>query len=159
MNMFYRFVRPQSFKQHRSAMIALPHGGVCLRFEQLPEGDLFFAHSRCGDNELFSRDVARRVADTRAEQLKKQPEVLKVVRGVPFTWLDTPHLVGAVIERCRSIEPTDTVLIDHYLATELELLATTLEQLLANNAHQHRLAESWGFAISGLGLTAYRSEK
>ena len=140
-------------------MLFLPHGGVCLRFEPLPEGDLFFSHSRCGEQDFFNRSVARRVADARAAILKEKPEVMQVMRGIPHGQLDTPRLVGAVIERCRSVEATGKVLINDYMATELGLLATTLEQLMANNAHQHRLAESWIDAISGLGLTAYGSDE
>lgn len=154
-NQFYRYIRPQRFNPRRVELITLPKGGMCLRFEELPEGDLFFTYARCHPTEFFNKDVARVISDDRAVAAKSDNRVLQQLRNLPWSQ-NTDLLVQAVIRRCRSIDVSaEHALIQHYMHIEYAGVADILEKLHANNAREGRVCESWKRVNADLWKTAY----
>lgn len=94
MKSFYRFYRPVRFDERRIELMTQEKGGICLRFdenEHLP-GVLQFNFARCRDDELFSKSVAKQIADHRQSMDHDFP-------SVPFSENATV-LAYAVIAYC-----------------------------------------------------------
>ena len=155
MNVFYRYIRPQRFNPRRVELMTMPKGGICLRFEELPEGDLFFTYARCHPTDFFSKDVARVIADDRASAARTDVRVLQRLRLIPDSQ-DTTLLVNAVIRRCRQMDVTDEhALIQHYMRNEYVGLADVLEQLDQTNTREKQMCEAWRRVNADLWKTAY----
>jgi len=140
---FYRYIRPQRFDEKRVELVTLPTGGICLRFGELPEGDLFFTYARCHPDDHFSRDVARVIADDRAKLALEEPRVLERLRYLP-NMQSTGVLVPTVVIRAReSPTGTDHLLIERYMEIEYAGFADVLEDLYLTNLREARRCESW----------------
>lgn len=158
MNVFYRYIRPQRFNPRRVELMTMPKGGICLRFEELPEGDLFFTYARCHPTEFFNKDVARTIADDRAEVAKSDERVLSLLRELPYHQL-TSFLVSFVIDRCRKMDAsTEHPLVQHYMQAEYAGFADVLEDMTRRNIHEAEVCETWKNVNTDLWKTAYRRE-
>lgn len=156
MSVFYRYIRPKRLDKTRGELVTLPRGGIALRFEELPEGDLFFTYARCHAEDYFSKDVARSMTDSRAEVARQHPDVLACLRSIPWSQ-DTGLLVNAVIGRCQKMTVmSDSRLILRYMREDYNRIGAVLDELRSTNLHQERLAEAWRSAISGMWKTAYQ---
>ena len=155
MNAFYRYIRPQRFNPRRVELMTMPKGGICLRFEELPEGDLFFSYARCHSTEYFSKDVARVIADDRAAVAKSDVRVLQQLRLIPYSQ-NTDLLVRSVIRRCRAIDvSSEHPLIQHYMKVDYADLADVLERLHQSNIREEQTCEAWKRVNTDLWKTAY----
>lgn len=135
--------------------MTMPKGGFCLRFEQLPEGDLFFTYARCHPTDFFNRDVARVIADDRAAAAMSDARVLEQLRRLPWSQ-NTDLLVNAVVRRCRAIDvSSEHLLVQHYMRVEYAGVADLLEKLQTDNAREERVCAAWKRANADLWKMAY----
>lgn len=143
---FYRYIRPVHFNSARVEIDTNPYGGICLRFEELNDA-LWFVHSRCTMNELFSKDVAKHVVDQRALTIKEMNFHEKGYCGrFPIT-KNTAQLSQAVQTWCESWVPTVKEATVLYHAFDLKELSTMLDLIKFNNIQQEDLAKHWRAAI------------
>jgi len=160
MSVFYRYIRPKRFNPKRVELITLPQGGICLRFERLPEGDLFFTYSRCHPSEHFNKDVARVIADDRAKVAKENESVLGLLRRIPDSQL-TDLLVHACALRCakmeKELENEPSVLVRDYMAHEYFQFGEHLKNLYARNIKEEEHCESWKRVNADLWQIAYKA--
>lgn len=148
---FYRYIRPVKLDETRGELTTLPHGGVCLRFDEAPDDSaLFFTHARCHSEELFSKMVAKRVADQRASVrrgLSGQPPM----PTVPMS-MDPAVLTDGVIKACSVWDPVWFDLGANFFLTytrlELRELKFTLEQLVQSNTREQTRARIWKAGIA-----------
>ncbi len=155
-SVFYRYIRPQRFNPKRVELMTMPKGGVCLRFERLPEGDRFFTYARCHPTEYFNKDVARVIADDRATAAKSDERVLNQLRFIPDNQI-TDLLVTVVILRCRQMDVSkEHPLIQHYMKIEYAGFADVLEQLHNSNIREEQACEAWKRVNADLWKTAYQ---
>jgi hypothetical protein len=150
MKTFYRYIRPVKLNEHRLELETVPHGGVCLRFDEAPDGTLFFTHARCHHEELFSKAVAKRVADQRAtnrQGLVGQP----APPTVPMA-MDPTILTEEVIKAAAAWDPAWFDLGENfymtYMKLELRELKNALEQLIESNKRELAKAEIWKAGIA-----------
>lgn len=159
MRVFYRYIRPQRFNEKRCELTILPQGGICLRFEELPEGDLFFTYARCHPSDHFNKDVARTIADDRANVAKSDERVLKYLRRLPDSQL-TDLLVHAVLLRVRQMEKevaNEGPLISKYMQMEYSKFAEALHEMYTTNIRQEDRCEAWKRVNADLWKTTYES--
>ena len=151
MTAFYRYIRPTRFDERRMDYITLPRGGVCLRFEPHDEGrHLFFTHARCHLDDVFSKDVARHIADQRAAVVKEEPRLLSIHGGLPLI-KDTHLLTTHVISRCRDFNPHGhPTIISRYMQLEWRGLADALEELMHLRAVEEHKASLWEAAVKAM---------
>jgi hypothetical protein len=149
MKPFYRYIRPVKLNEQRLELETLPRGGICLRFDER-DGELEFTHSRCHTDELFSKAVAKRVADFRAANrlnLVGQPPP----PTVPMT-MDPVILVDEVIKSCTAWDPMIFDLGQNfyltYMKLELHELKNALERLVDSNLREQEKAEIWKAGIA-----------
>ena len=153
--LFYRYIRPTRFNSNRMELETVLHGGICLRFEDNPDGTLWFAASRCHAEELFSKDVAKRIANHRARNYQAANFVkLGYLGGLEFT-KETDLLVEQVIDWCMEFKPPEKNVHAFYLKTELHSLGTALESIMQQNATNRNKAEVW---IAGLEATNVKKQ-
>lgn len=154
---FYRYLRPQRFNEKRIELTTLPHGGICLRFEELPDGDLFFTYSRCHPQDLFNKDVARVIADDRASAAKSDVRIISCLRALPNVQ-NTDLLVNSVVRRCRLINvELQHQIVQKYMQHEYCGFANVLEQLQESNRIEQLRCEAWKKGIQHIALPIYRS--
>lgn len=155
MKPFYRYIRPLKFTEAKTELEVLPRGGICLRFETAEDSNLYFTYSRCYDDELFSKSVAKAVADTRA---KNQAETLGSARPkIPFNQ-DTIALVQDILDACDnwalSVSEADGFFRDNaiikYEYLELQSFRSALENLVQENVKQEIRARKWASGLQNL---------
>ena len=138
---FYRYIRPLKFNEARVELETLTTGGVCLRFDQNEDGALRFSYARCHEDELFSKLVAKRIADNRASTIAD-------VHTIPFMQ-NVENLCLAVIEYCsEEHESTHSPAVSKYLNLELKQLGGALELIVARNQREREKAEIWRSGIA-----------
>lgn len=153
---FYRYIRPQRLNEKRMELQTLPHGGICLRFEELPEGDLFFTYARCHPEDFFNRDVARAIADDRAAVAKTDIRVLTQLRSLPNTQ-STGQLIHSVICRCRLMNVSaEHAVIQRYMRQEYLGFANVLEQLEETNRLEELRCTAWKKGMADVGWAIYQ---
>jgi hypothetical protein len=141
-SVFYRYIRPVQFDSKRAELVTNPKGGVCLRFEMVGDA-LWFTHARCSSDEFFSKDVAKRCADVRATDAKKNGYVdLGYCGHIPFT-KKTDELIHEIISWASMWVPQVKEASVLYHAFELKELATDLETIGYANQLQERLGVEW----------------
>jgi hypothetical protein len=118
---FYRYVRPVRLNLERCEIETDPKGGVCLRFERNGDETLKFSFSRCHENELFSKEVAKRVADERALRAVDEPKIENIA--------DKHLLIEQVIDYCLSWKGDGSV-AHEYLGHEYRDLAYALLRIM-----------------------------
>jgi hypothetical protein len=156
MNVFYRYIRPQRLNKKRMELQTLPHGGICLRFERLPEGDLFFTYARCHPYDSFSKDVARVIADDRAAAAKSDARVLQQLRALPDTQ-STGQLIHSVIRRCRLMDtPNEHDIVQRYMQQEYSGFAAVLERLEEDNRLEELRCTAWKKGMADVGWAIYQ---
>lgn len=159
MKVFYRYIRPQRFNEKRCELTILPQGGICLRFEELPEGDFFFTYARCHPSDHFNKDVARTIADDRADVAKSDDRVLKHLRRLPNSQL-TDLLIHAVLLRIRQMEKeviNDGPLVSKYMQMEYSKFAEALHEMYTNNIRQEDRCEAWKRVNADIWKSTYES--
>lgn len=157
-NIFYRYIRPVKFDEKRLEFQTQPKGGVCLRFEFYPEtSTLWFTHARCNGTELFSKEVAKRIADARA--FNSKAEGTEAIHG-PILYDKNPLvLCERVADFCADWTlPEKHTVSFQYLRQEFRELGTVLENILVLNAQERIKAEIWKSSISATNTkTQYRT--
>jgi len=139
---FYRYIRPSMFNQQRLDFEPSAYGGVCLRFEE-HDGTLWVAHARCAVNELFSKDVAKRIADARAEHLleMKYPEQGNCGK-FPMT-KKTSELCSHLLAWAETWVPETKNATLLYHAFEMKELASDIRLIEFTNEQQEQLSNDW----------------
>lgn len=157
MKTFYRYIRPVKFDEKRLELITQQTGGICLRFELLDKGDRFFTYSRCHPEDHFKKDVARRVADERAEAARTDERLLEAMRGLPDNQ-NTDLMVHSVIKKCRSWAPSPGThpVIERYMSDEWKGFADALEKLHTINIAEERRGEIWKSVVNELWQSTYK---
>lgn len=146
-NTFYRYIRPTIFDTKRAEIVTHLHGGVCLRFE-LYNDKLWFTHSRCAMSELFSKDVAKCVADQRAKIAKHSKyHMLGYCGAFPIT-KKTSDLCSFVSSWAETWVPEVNEAAVLYHAFELKELTSFLKLIEFNNRQQECLAQDWKSSIA-----------
>ena len=151
MTAFYRYIRPVKFNEHRVELETLPHGGICLRFDENEDGTLWFTFSRCHSDELFSKEVAKRIADNRAKAAHSAPR--HELCGSLTPSKVTEVLVEQVIDWCEAwTAPIDTrwYVTGLYLEQEYRALARALELLVASNLSEKHKADVWKEGLAAI---------
>lgn len=156
MRQFYRYIRPQRFNEKRMDLTTMSHGGICLRFEELPEGDLFFTYSRCHKEDFFNKGVARLIADDRATVAKSDPRVLEMLRHLPNSQ-NTDLLAYAIILKCRKLSTSDEhPLVQRYMQQEYASFADVLEDIYLSNETEARRCASWKKVTADMWKSTYQ---
>ncbi len=151
-SVFYRYIRPVVFDNKRAELVTNPKGGVCLRFEL--EGDhLWFTHARCSSDEFFSKEVAKRCADVRAADAKKNGYVALGYCGRLAFTKNTNELLASTISWAATWVPTVKEASVLYHAFELKELATDLETIRYANQLQERLGAEWKSSLTAANYT------
>jgi len=149
---FYRYIRPAVFNITRAELETNPRGGICLRFEK-GEGDLlYFSHSRCDDSELFSKAVAKNIADRRAIETAEDEN-----RPTVQASKDTRVLVEQVIEACQHCWEVSSQATAVYRKLESRELAAALEKMMLKNYDVKARAHIWRAGIAATGTAAFYS--
>lgn len=142
MPIFYRYIRPLELDEQRIELRTAARGGVCLRFEGAGgHGDLRFTHARCHADELFSKTVAKQIADQRALQY-----IGVQLPTVPYS-MDSATLADSVVAACEwdpahgngDVSPFQL----NYLKLELHELKNALQLLLVSNRRELEKHEIW----------------
>ncbi len=140
---FYRFIRPQAIDSTRAELKTNPKGGVCLRFE--PSGDyLWFTHSRRETDSLFSKEVAKKLADTMAVVVKQNGwHELGYCGRLPIT-KNTDELIASVIQwAAKTTFDEDCQPSVFYLLQETKDMIISLQNILTTNKNQRENLENW----------------
>lgn len=152
MKTFYRYLRALKFNDSRMELETLPHGGICLRFQESEDGNLWFTYARCSPTELFSKSVARRIADHRAAHLADSTiESLNAspLHGPLIFTEETDVLIEMVIVFSLAFAQLGVEApIIGYLSQELNALAKALQHLAASNIREMRKADIWKAGIA-----------
>lgn len=154
-NVFYRYIRPTRFDETRLEFNTYPKGGVCLRFEETPEGGLWFSHSRCHPDDHFNKAVARKVADERARIIKSDPVLLSALGAIRYSQ-DASDLAMFVFDHCREWDLTakSSSPMSLYLKIEWLRLADALEHLLRGNHREVEKGRIWITAAHAAEMVA-----
>jgi hypothetical protein len=156
MSAFYRYLRPLKFDPLRFEMTTVAKGGICFRFERRG-GGLLFTHSRCHPEDVFSRAVARSIADTRAKDAYSDARLVEMMT-IPNISEALPDLLPHILRECRAFSPTGlSPIIHRYISVEWQGLADQVEKLLARNWREQEMADVW-IAASRAMKTAERYE-
>jgi hypothetical protein len=152
MSQWYRYIRPVKFNERRVELETQPNGGVCLRFEEY-NGALWFTHSRCPNNELFSKEVAKRISDARAEIVKLKKVHVLGYHGQLKLGQSTDDLIASVIDFCLNWElpPDAAEHVHRYMRAEHLELGSVLQKLIAQNAAEKQKSEIWKAGIAAAG--------
>lgn len=135
---FYRYVRPIQFDPKRVDVQTQARGGVCLRFEMHPNETLFFTHARCHPDELFSKGIARKIADQRAEALDPLIKIeMQLVLAEP------PFLIEDVIAWCLAWDPVPYPPVVPYVKNELRELGAVLSDIVQFNLQEYKKMQDW----------------
>lgn len=138
---FYRYIRPVLFDEKRSELITQKKGGICLRFE-IDGSSLFFTHARCGFNDLFSKDVAKKIADERARTAKERAWHKDGFCGAFEITKDTFKLCNDVVHFGLAFAKKtdhDDVLMQHWALEYLDLSCQLHFTLCGNQAQEQKL--------------------
>lgn len=154
-SLFYRYIRPIRFDETRLEFNTQPKGGICLRFEETPEGWLWFTFSRCHPEDLFNRAVAKKLADERAINLKSDPSALAAIGAIPHNE-QADILAWGVVQHCRSWKWSSSIspLVSHYMAIEWLGFADALEDLLMANEREKEKGRVWITAAHAMDSAA-----
>jgi hypothetical protein len=156
MKPFYRYIRPVKFNEQRLELETAPRGGICLRFEQNEDGTLWFTYARCHPDELFSKDVAKRIADNRAYAMIKGKSTCH--GGQLANTQLTELLAEQIIEHCeawRAPIGKDWMVRGLYMEHELKELGRDLELLVQSNIREKHKGSVW---ISGIEATRVKDQ-
>lgn len=152
---FYRFIRPVRFNYKRSELTTLPRGGICLRFEQAENENLWFSYSRCHPDDLFNKVVAKQIADSKAEVIRNSPVLLDIFSVLPPS-KNTDALVSCIFDFSKSISTVSEIsLVHQYLLLDVRLFSTALAEIHTENKKQEALLEHWSKALDGISKTVY----
>jgi hypothetical protein len=142
---FYRYVRPVKFDEKRLELNTNPRGGICLRFDENADGTLNFVHARCHEDELFSKDVAKRMVDWRASHPS-------FTARIPST-KKTEVLLEDVMTWCLDWQPGTDEYVTLYTMYELRCLGAALAELLTKNLQEEHKAAVWRAGIESIKTT------
>ena len=148
--MFYRYIRPIKFNEDRMELETHALGGVCLRFDEHADGKLWFAHARCHDKELFSKEVAKKIADHRAQNAIKHG--CEGLFGRFQYSKDTALLCEQVVDWCENWKPPSraSIVMSDYLAQELYDLAKSIAKIMSSNVQETIKAEIWKSGVQAI---------
>lgn len=157
MNTFYRYIRPVKFDQSRFELVTQARGGICLRFEQHPAKTmsdvgnkrLWFTFARCHDEDLFSKEVAKRIVDGRSNNLDDLGIPLTGVVGRFDYTNNTKVLCQGVIAFCLDplLNPNASPKVQ-YLQAEMIDLGVALKNMIRSNEIEEQKAEQFKEAIA-----------
>ena len=132
MSHFYRYLQPLQYNFNRYAVEIAPKGGIC--FHVVDEGTeldhkiVTISAAICHDNDLFNKEVAKKIADNR------------YLHGTSFT-LYTSSLASnmialALVELSENVVHDEHTPCEIYRNMELENLARRIKQI----RNTHRIA-------------------
>lgn len=154
MSVFYRYIRPIIFVEERLEVATFPRGGICLRFEEhtnsLYKGLMWFTHARCHNDDLFSKEVAKHIAEARAaEAVKNKHDALGYMGFVPMT-KNTEMLAEYVSIWCSEWQAPDhaTIAVKRYLRLEQREAGKALDEIIRKNKIAQRTLEVWKESIA-----------
>ena len=156
MKTFYRYVRPRKFNERTFEFDTQSNGGVCLRFEAGANDTLWFTYARCHRDDHFKKDVAKLIANKRADAAITDARLLELMGGIPYTQ-DPDALTLAVIEKCRAWETQSWVqhpVIVRYMTIEWMGLVDELERIMLHNAREIAKARVWIAAAGAMEMAA-----
>lgn len=140
----YRYVRPMKFDPKRGEGVTAARGGVCLRFESFHgigagAGPMWFSHSRCHPDELFSKDIARKIAIERAQTM--DPSLIR--DHMSFDMADQATMVRNVIHWCETWDPVPYPPLVEYARWEFHALARSLTEIVNYNQQEVQKMRVW----------------
>lgn len=141
---FYRYIRPVLFDEKRVELVTQKKGGICLRFE-IDGSSLWFTHARCENDALFSKDVAKRIADERAKTAKDVGFHAQGFCGAFPITKDTFKLTQEIVYFGLAFANKtnhDDMLMQYWALEYLELSVQLHLMLCSNDAQQRRL-DAW----------------
>jgi hypothetical protein len=145
---FYRYIRPVLFDEKRIELVTQKKGGVCFRFE-IDGNSIWFTHSRCKNDELFSKEVAKKIADERAKFAKEKGWNKDGFCGAFQITKDTLALCRDVVyfglEFAGKTDHEDMLM--QYWALEYLDLSCQLHFMLVSNQHQEQKLKDWKTSI------------
>lgn len=157
---FYRYVRPVLFNAKRAELVTQKKGGICLRFQE-QAGELWFTSAMCDHTQLFSKDVAKCIADDRA--------LFAITSGMAMAGYHGPickvtknsdELIDAVIKFCMNpqFESIDDLhrlsdVQEQYWLHEYKNVGTYLHVLSTSNKSQEEMLQHYKDAVSASNVT------
>lgn len=143
---FYRYLRAVRLNERQVSRQTLPRGGICFRFERA--GDVYLpSWSICHPTDLFSKEVARLMADERHFLLHRAFQSPPLPDGIPVgADTDTITLAKDVLTwielEVPKLEETTDVTFTSYLAGSLEILHHRTTELLTQHHAVNELLHS-----------------
>lgn len=138
---FYRYPRFMTFDQGRAELVPVRNGGACLRFQTHHDDPrcLWFTYGVSEENQPFSKTVAKKIADTRAESVELEDTQLYFGK-IPFTQ-SSDELYLRVLEFCFSqpLSPNTPPHIAYAQAGMMDFALWLRGLLLSNSIEQQRL--------------------
>jgi len=158
---FYRYIRPIRFDTKRFEFDTLPNGGICLRFERNPDGTTLFTYSRCHAEDHFNKQVAKSIADRRAQAAKSDDRLLSTMspdmRGVGES---AEELVPFIMAYCSEFDPgAHPFLIGHYLSIEWKGFVEALQRIVKLNDRELEIGRVWMAAAGAADAMAQYSQQ
>lgn len=153
MSVFFRFIRPVKFNQKRIELLTSANGGICLRCEPLGE-TMLVTYSRCHTDNVFNKDIAKIIANERADYLKSndwgvgQSSQLPLWQ-VPVT--QNTELIIILLQQKKTFsynEKQNISPFELYYTLEWKKFISALSKLVYSNQKEQEKLEVWKSALA-----------
>jgi hypothetical protein len=135
----YRIVRPYNFNPARAEMEYAPRGGIVFKLQTTEEHKFWVVAAVCPMDTKFSMDVATRLCDKRADQIRENDP--NSTNGC-FTHQPWPVMRQILLDWCANYRPKDDSPIETYRAHEWNRIATMAHEILAHNRREEAMLEA-----------------
>lgn len=136
MSSFYRVLRPFTFDPSRGETAYLPHGGIVFRLETQEEHKYWMVAAICPLDVKFSMDVATRLCDRRADQIRENDP--NATNGC-FTLQPWLVMKQVLREWCQNYSPVDDSPIEIYRAHEWHRIADMMTTIEDHNRREEAM--------------------
>ncbi len=136
MSSMYRVVRPFKYDPHRRELVTQLCGGVVFRLESDGEHRFWVTAARCDLDAYFSMNVATRICDDRAAQIRDNDPCS--TNGC-FSLQKWEVMRPKVIEFFEKYEPKDDTPAELYRAAEFKRIAETAKLIIEQNESEQGL--------------------
>src|SRR5574343_543117 len=130
MTVAYRVLRPYQVDKHRRDMVVKRHGCIVFRFENDGAPRFWVTGSGCSSAAAFSMDVASRICDDRAAQIRDNDPCS--MNGC-FVWQPWDVMRSKVLEFFETYEPKDDTPAELYRAAEFKRIAEAAKLIIEQN--------------------------
>ena len=142
----YRYLRPQHYNFDRNEAVTLKKGGICFRLET-GEASTLMTYAMCHPADTFSKDVARKIADDRAQHrlgfyVPPDTMTIEVACAEALKLQGTYETLATGTEGARNL----------YLTAELPILRQRIQEILATHRAVNHLSQLDKDVIEGLNL-------